>query len=61
MKKENWFHIYFVYYCNSVLANIYEPVGWETVRQKFHSGIAVRLIRINVRSKSRPLTLRKAL
>jgi hypothetical protein len=61
MKKVNWFHIYSLCYCNSVLARIYESVEWETVLQKFHFGIGVRLIRINVGDGSRSLTLRKTL
>jgi hypothetical protein len=61
MKKVNWFHIYSACYCNSILVNICESVEWETVLQKFHNGIGVRLIRINVGDESWPLTLRKTL
>ena len=61
MKKVNWFHIYSGCYCDSILANIYEFVEWENVLQKFHNGIGVRLIRINVGDESRPLTSRKTL
>jgi hypothetical protein len=61
MKKVLWFRIYSACYCNSVLANIYESVDWESLLQKFHNGIGVRLIRINTDDETRPVTLHKTL